>query len=183
VADEEKTSDEGTTEAAPPKGKSSLKLMLILIASLAVGGSVGFLAIGPVVGSKMAAPAGDAGEHGSEGKDKKAKGGGHGGGAEAESPLYNIENLVVNPAGTQGTRFLVVSIAIQITDGGDAAVLKERDPEVRDVLLHLLSSKSIDQLSNLVSRDSLKADIRLAVEGVIGEGTVAKVFVPQFVLQ
>jgi flagellar protein FliL len=182
VADESKTPVEGTTEAAPAKG-SRMMLPLILVASLAVGSSVGFLVLGPVLAPKVAAPVAEGGDHGEEAKKEKKKGGHGGGEGEAESPLYNIENLVVNPAGTQGTRFLVVSVAIQMGANGSQEMLKERDPEVRDVLLHLLSSRTVDQLSNLASRDSLKEDIRIAVEGVIGENSVAKVFVPQFVLQ
>jgi flagellar FliL protein len=179
VADEEKTPTE--EPIAPAKRGGALMLPVILVVSLAAGGSVGTFVIGPMVGPDVAAT-GEAKSGKPEGGHGESSGGGHGDGA-AESPLYSIENLVVNPAGTQGTRFLVASIAVQMKDAGDAKLLTERDAEVRDVILHLLGSRSVEQLSNLASRDTLKQDVRTAIETVIGSGKVVRIFVPQFVLQ
>jgi flagellar protein FliL len=177
VADEAKTPVEGTTEAPPAKGKGGLMTVLMLVASLAVGGSVGFVVIGPRFAASPGNPAGEDGDGHGAGKKEGHEGGG------ADSPLYDIENLVVNPAGTQGTRFLVVSIAIQLADASGTTMLRDREPEVRDALLHLFSSKTVEQLSNLASRDSLKADIATTLDEVLGKDMVVKVFVPQFVLQ
>lgn len=170
--------DEETTEAPPRKG-SVLVTALVALGGLAVGAGAGVFAIGPMLGSGSTAEAGgsEGGGHGGGG------GGGHGESSGGDAALYAIDNLVVNPAGSQGTRFLVAGLAVRLTDASSSTSLQARDPEIRDALLGLLASQTVAQLSDPTVRDQLKQQFKAAIEAVIGEGTVASVLIPQFVLQ
>lgn len=169
------TDETQQSDSAEPAAKSGgLKLLVIMVASLLVGGAAGVFGIAPALGAKPAASEADAGgDHG--------KKGGHG--KEDAPSFFPLDNLVVNPAGSQGTRFLVVSLAIRLSDRGTTEELVARDPEIRDALLGMLGQRTVEQLSDPTARDSLRVQIKATIESVIGEGKIASILMPQFVLQ
>jgi flagellar FliL protein len=174
-----------TPEPAQP-ASSGLKLALIAVLSLAGGTAAGAFGLGPVVSSALIGDGGQAAGDSAiaEKKEKKAKGGGHGEASSAEAvALYTIDNLVVNPAGTQGTRFLVVSLAVRLSDLGTNEEMLAHDPEIRDALLSLLSQRNVEQLSDPTARDSLKSVLQATIETVVGKGKITNILLPQFVLQ
>jgi flagellar protein FliL len=162
-----------------------LPLIGVALATLLAGGGVGAVVVGPMLaggGAEAHAEGGDgeaaAEESGGHGK----KSGGHGGDA-AESETYNIDNLVVNPAGTQGSRFLIVSLTFVPDDGEARTQLVARDAEIRDTLLQVLAAKTVQDLSDLTQREQMKEEMRAAAETVIKPGKIRRIFLPQFVLQ
>ncbi len=72
-----------------------------------------------------------------------------------------IDNLVLNPSGSGGTRHLMLSVAVEVKDDADAEQMKARDAEVRDAVLHVLGSKTVDELADIAARDSLKLELRV----------------------
>ena len=97
--------------------------------------------------------------------------------------MYTIDNLVLNPAGSGGTRFLLLSIAFEMKDAGALEAIKARDAELRDAVLVTLGSKTVEQLSDMVSRDSLKVELRTATAKTLHTRGVRRVYFPQFVIQ
>jgi flagellar basal body-associated protein FliL len=66
----------------------------------------------------------------------------------SDSMVYAIKDIVVNPAGTGGTRFLSVSFGFELGDAGLMAEFTEREALVRDALITILSSKTVAQLTD-----------------------------------
>jgi len=162
-------------EAQPPEdagataspGGGRLLPVIGLVVALVVGGGVGFVGV-----SRMATPSRAASTRNAESRHPTES-----------TPLYLIENLVVNPQGTKGARFLIVSVALQAEKPDVIDELKRLDPELRDAYGHVLSAMTIDQLSDIGGRDSLKAALKRATDRVLGPDAIADVFLPQFVLQ
>lgn len=117
--------------------------------------------------------------HGDEAKP--AKGEGKEGAAEATIAL--LDNIVMNPSGAGGQRFLLLSVAYQLKNPEAQAKLKSHDAEIRDLVQRVVGMRTIEQLSDLTQRDQLKTDVAKATEEVIGKKSVKKVFFPQFVIQ
>ncbi len=166
--------DEQPQGAAQPEdagtaasGGSRLLPLIGLVVALAVGGAAGFVGVSRAVTPKAGAAAAKA-------ETKKP---------DETTPLYLIENLVVNPQGTKGARFLIVSVALQPEKASALEELKRLDPELRDAYGHVLAAKTLEELSDIAHRDSLKLQLKHVTENVAGTGTVADVFLPQFVLQ
>jgi flagellar FliL protein len=173
-------SEEATEVEAKPKS-SMLPVAVVAILTVVLGGGVGAFVVGPrVAGSAAATVEGEHGEETDEASDHGDEGG-HGSGSG--SSIYSIENLVVNPAGTQGTRFLIVSLALSPGNGQALEKLMAHDAEIRDTLLQVLAGKTIQELSDLSQRENVKEEMRLAAESVIKPSKITKVFLPQFVLQ
>ncbi len=165
------------TEAPPAKGGPKL-IIIAAVAGLVLGGGVGAFVIAP----KMGGGAAHAAEVTGEGEHAAAEGDGHGGPAAATA-VHTIENLVINPANTNGSRFLLVTTTIVAKDEAAAAELKDRDAEIRDGIVTLLGGRTIEQLSDPSARDVLKSDLAAAIGALFKEGTVKRILLPQFVIQ
>jgi flagellar FliL protein len=119
------------------------------------------------------------GDHAAEGKEGEGKDG-----AEAAPPaIHLLDNIVMNPAGSNGQRFLLLSVAYELKAPGVGEKLKVRDAEVRDVVQRVVGARTIEQLADMNARDALKADVLRATEDVVGRKSIARVFFPQFVIQ
>jgi flagellar FliL protein len=169
--------------------------------SLVIGLGVGGWVVGPMVAGGGGAPPAEAAaatagqdaaggtdagdDYSGEASDGKTSSSGTSGGkgAGADAPVHRVDNLVVNPAETRGTRFLVVSVALEAASTVDKESLGRREVAIRDTLLTLLGSKAVDDLTDMSRRGELKEELRTAVEALAGRGSVRHVYLPQFVIQ
>ena len=194
-AKEGKDGAEAAATASPRAAGSPVLPIVIVLVALIAGAALGaFLIAPPLIQSRqkseLATRIADA-EAGPEARKKKkkdkkdAKGGEHG--AEAgKSPLYRIDNVIVNPAGSLGQRFLMCSVALELQDEKLVEVLRQREIEVRDVVISTLESNTLAQLTQPGARDSLRASLAHALHpllGDAGEDEHLRVFLPQFVIQ
>lgn len=103
--------------------------------------------------------------------------------AAADDNIFMLNQIVVNPAGTGGTRFLSASIGFEVAKPAAADKLSEREAIVRDALITLLSSQTIPELSDFKQREKLRQLIRQRVQKLIGADEIAAVYFTEFVLQ
>ena len=142
-----------------------LTLVLPIGAGLLIGAASGGFVAGPALAGRMAAR---------EAADEAS------GRARAR---HVIDNLVLNPAGSGGTRYLLVTVVFDVRDRGVADELIQRDAEVRDATLRVLGSKTVEQLADLGARDAIKQELRSTVGALLSKGAVRRVYFPQFVIQ
>ena len=160
------TAPAGAEAAAPKAGKKGI--ILLALAGLVAGAPTGLFVTGPLLAKRSAsAPA----------KPKAEKG------LENSAVTHAIENLVLNPAGSNGTRFLMVSATFELKDGGIENQMKEHDAEVRDHILSILGKKTVDELTDIAQREQIKKDVLESVGLLFEKGAVKKVFFGQFVIQ
>lgn len=101
----------------------------------------------------------------------------------APASLHLIDNLVVNPAGSRGTRFLLATIAVEVAAPELLAGVAARDVVLRSALLLALGAMTVDELTDIAHRPVVMEALRETVVGVVGADVVRNVFVPQFVIQ
>jgi flagellar FliL protein len=169
-------------EGAAPAGARKKGLVPILIASGAVlGGLVASLVVAPRIIARMdakAAPdstAARAGDGQSGGEGEHAAGG--------ETKMVELENIIVNPAGSQGTRFLMTTVVVSVPNDLIQKQLAERKVELRDQITTILESQTMNQLTTPGARDSVKARVGAAVAAILGPKVHVRIFIPQFVIQ
>lgn len=173
--------------AKPAGGKPALPIVPILVVVLALGA-------GAALGALLLAPRINAARHSAAvaaldpqaKKPKKADKKHEKKGEAGKSPVYKLDNIIVNPAGSQGQRFLMCSVAIESEDEKALDVLREHEIELRDRVVTLLSEQTLDRLTAENARDSLRIRLLHAIRptlGPDGKDTELKVFLPQFVVQ
>ncbi len=171
--------------------KAKLPLIAMIAVGLAVGGGTGAAVIGPMVAKKMGKvvqPAVHADSAGAEGEH--AAGGGEKGGKEGEkgkegavSAMHVLENLVLNPAGSGGSRFLLLSVAIEPGNTKATEAFTARDAELRDIILTSLGGKTVEELVDMTAREKIKVEVQTAVNTRFGKTAVKRLYFPQFVVQ
>ncbi|WP_337171999.1 flagellar basal body-associated FliL family protein [Gemmatimonas aurantiaca] len=177
-------------EAAPSKPKLPLLIGMVAV-GLAVGGGTGAAVLGPMAAKKMgkatpvvaadSAAEGEAGgEHGAPAEGGHGGEGAKGGGA---AEVLLLENLVLNPAGSGGSRFLLLTVAIEAGKPPALEQFKARDAELRDIVLTALGTKTVDQLTDITQRDQFKSELQAAVDARFGKQSVKRLYFPQFVVQ
>lgn len=176
---EEKTEEPATPTEAAPKGGIAKMLPLIggVAGGLALGAILGFTVLGPKLAHKGTAAPATVDSPKASAKSGEAKKG------EAAPSIYQLDNLVMNPASSGGAHFLLMSVALQVKDAGTLETIKGRDAELRDSILRLFSSKNIDQMTAPNARDTLSVDLLVVLDKMFGKGTVSKIYFPQFVIQ
>lgn len=109
---------------------------------------------------------------------------GHGSSDEGTpGDIHLIENIIVNPAGTGGRRFLSTSIGFELSSPEATSAFETREAVVRDALITILSSQSIPELSDFKQREKLRRLIQLRVEKLLETDQIAAVYFTEFVLQ
>lgn len=162
--------------------KKAIPLLVVIAVGLIVGGGGGLFVAGPLIAKKLtsrSAPAvADSTTHGDDTKESHGKES-----KEAPKTMHVVDNLVLNPAQSGGTRFLMVTATFELKDGAAEEAMKARDAEVRDALLALFGRKTVDQLTDITVRDQIKSEVIASVAPLLPKGSVKHVYFPQFVIQ
>ena len=102
---------------------------------------------------------------------------------DEESFLYQFGDVIVNPAGTEGTRFLRVTIYLELASAEYQKLIEKFKPALQDVAIQILSSKTIPELEDLDSRNKLRGEIVSAMNRLLGREIILKLFFTEFVIQ
>ncbi|MCE5311925.1 MAG: flagellar basal body-associated FliL family protein, partial [Nitrospiraceae bacterium] len=101
-----------------------------------------------------------------------------------EAPaMLVLEPFVVNLNDPSGTRFLKVSIQLELSSAALLEKAKARIPQLRDSVITLLTSKTSDTVMSPEGKLQIKDEISLRATQVLGENSVKNVFLTDFVMQ
>jgi flagellar FliL protein len=171
------------TAAAAPK-KAGIKAWLPTIATLVLAPActwaVGQFVLIPQLEKKLAAaPTSEAAA------SDAAHGGGHGKDAEGKegSATYEFQNVVVNLAGTMGTRYLKTTFLVTGAEGDIKTVFDENKPRLTDVTLNVLSSLSLSDLEEPGAKNVLREKLVAAYNQALGRKVAEQVYFSDFVVQ
>jgi flagellar basal body-associated protein FliL len=104
-------------------------------------------------------------------------------GQDAVGKMFQIKDIVVNPAGTNGTRYLCTTVALEITNPMVEEEAAAREAQVRDLLIEILGRRSVVELSSLEMRDLIREEIEDSVNALLSSGEIDGVYFSNFVLQ
>jgi flagellar FliL protein len=107
---------------------------------------------------------------------------GHGGGKAAPAQsLVTVPTFVVNLADPSGRRYLKLSMDLEVKGGPEA--VQGSMSKIRDALLMLLSSKSVEELAGVEGKITLRKDVADRINQVLGKPVVLRVYFTDFVIQ
>ena len=177
---------QATEDASAGPAKPTMLLLIAgLVGGLVIGALGGSFALGPMLAKKLAAP-GSAEAATTEESGEKGEGGEHGkeGDKKAGATVHMMENLVLNPSGSNGTRFLMAAVAAEVKDEKVKDEMTGRDAELRDAVLRLLGERTVDQLSDIAQREVLKKSLTDSLNArLASKSAIKRVYFPQFVIQ
>jgi len=115
--------------------------------------------------------------------EAKTEGGGDGSEGVAPETHYVDESFMVNLSGSEGKHFAKVDVSIQIENDFVKAELEKIRPKIRDFIVIMLSSKSIDQISTADGVEFLREEIRNKINGYLTKGEIRDVLFTNFIVQ
>ena len=109
---------------------------------------------------------------------------GYGGGYSDSEPLFSLSNVVVNPPGSDGNRFLIVTFAVGVPDEDAVDLLRSREVELRDGAVSILEQVNMRQLVTSGARDTVRSRFqRYIADQLHLDVSKVRVYLPQFVMQ
>lgn len=137
------------------------------------------IAAAPSTEQAAAEPAAHSGGHGGkEGKEgKEGKDGAEG------APNYEFKDVVVNLAGTMGTRYLKTTFLVTGAEPNIKSVFDSQKPRLTDVTLNVLSSLSLADLEEPGAKNVLREKLVAAYNQALGKKVAEQVYFSDFVVQ
>ncbi|MBT8489286.1 MAG: flagellar basal body-associated FliL family protein [Gemmatimonadetes bacterium] len=172
MSDENLLDEGGDDFATKSSGPSAVMLLVVAALGAGAGGWFGGPIVTPMVADIMASEPSDGDGHGARPY----------GDASADDGPLAIDNLILNPAESGGSRFLIATLVLD-TDDETRAELESRDAEARDLLQTVLAVRTVAELSDISLRDEIRSDLRIALNTMLGYEGVHRIFLPQFVIQ
>lgn len=180
------TPQEQSAQAAPP-GKTekkplfSKKLILIGVPVFLVQ----LVVIYFVVAKFIAPSATTSKETGKteETKEHAKTAGGEAGGEPGIQNIFVVKDMIVNPAGTNGTRFLLTTVGFEISNSEGKKELEGKEVQLRDALNTVLASKGLDELIDMSLREDLRLEILRKVGDLVKSGNLTNVYFSKFIIQ
>ncbi|MDP4191558.1 MAG: flagellar basal body-associated FliL family protein [Bacteroidota bacterium] len=103
---------------------------------------------------------------------------------ENEVPFfYSVADIVINPAGTNAQRVMLVSLALQLKSDEDVKKIGEREALVKDVIVTSLSSKSIENLTAMGYKDSLKVELKTKLNAKLHGLNIKDIYFTKYIIQ
>lgn len=152
-------------EKEKPKKKSKLILIIIAVVALA----------GVAAGAYFLSPFLFSGNKTESGKNIETK--------VSEGVNFNLEPFVVNLMDQGGTRYLKVSIQLELSNPKVSEYAKNKTPQIRDAIITLLTNKTSEELITPEGKLLLKDEIKQRANQILGEGNVINVYLTDFVMQ
>lgn len=100
--------------------------------------------------------------------------------------VMSIPALTVNISGTRMSRVLRMQVHLVLSEPRLEGVLEEMMPMVKDRIMTTASRRTLDELEDVVDRESLKRDIAMQVNSLIQDrmaGSVVDVAFSEFLIQ
>jgi flagellar FliL protein len=98
-------------------------------------------------------------------------------------PVFSLKPFVVNLADGKGRRYLKVSMKLELSSDELLEEVEKRQPQIRDVILTLLSSKTSDEVNSMEGKFLLRQEIIKRVNTFIITGKITKIYLEEFVVQ
>jgi flagellar protein FliL len=152
------------------KEKKKIPLRLIIIGAAVVVLVCGGLAAWQVVGGER---------HSAQIDDRGPRPG-----TEVTAGLvFSMSPFVVNLNDPGGKRYLKTKIDLEYAGVGVTEELKQRQPQVRDAILLLLSSKSLEDIQGVEGKIILRRELISKINQVLTKGKIRNLYFTQFVIQ
>jgi len=159
---------EGTDSSAPskPTKKGLGKKMIILL-----GAALVVLGVGGYFGYTLFFQEHPKGAH--EAKKEKDP--------HEKMVLLPLEPFILNLS--DPGRHLKVALQFELKDAKDEAAVKEKAPKLRDMVIMLISSKTVEAVSSAEGKFQLKDEILLRANQAMGKETFRNIYFTDFVMQ
>jgi flagellar FliL protein len=96
--------------------------------------------------------------------------------------IFNIEDLIINPAGTNGQRLLLLSLGLGVSTEENLNILKENEVVIKDMVINTIAQKTLASLSNVNQKDSLKIELAEKINQTYTKAKVKNIYFSKYLI-
>lgn len=179
--------DAAATAASPAEAKPAaaggfkawLPLLITLLAMPALAYAMTSFVLLPRLQKGLGlTPGAVSGEH-KDGKESTKDGKA----AAEKRESVTMNKLLVNVAGTLGARYLLVSVNIVGADPEFKNKMAEHDPQLRDMAMGALATKTIADLEKPGARNLIRSELIAGFNNILGGPLVKEIYMTEFAIQ
>lgn len=98
-------------------------------------------------------------------------------------PMYPMSQFVVNLLSEGGSKYLKVSLDIELGSPELSTEMDQKKSLIRDIVIRALSSKTFEEVSTMKGKDRLKDEVVNSINEVLADGQIKNIFFTDFVVQ
>ncbi|WP_345978775.1 flagellar basal body-associated protein FliL [Sulfurimonas sp. HSL3-2] len=184
MAEAKNTEETETTEVKKSSSLMLIVIIVVLIVVILVGAIIGILMMGGDDGSSQQVQTNTQQNSSNTQMTKKSR-------VELDNSrtlnkigiLYPLDTFTVNLLSENGSRYLKAQISLELSGQELAAELDSKKAVIRDRILRLLSSKSLEEVSTLKGKDKLSEQIMDVLNPMLTDGSINGIYFTEFVIQ
>ncbi|MDR8394246.1 flagellar basal body-associated FliL family protein [Aliifodinibius sp. S!AR15-10] len=96
---------------------------------------------------------------------------------------FTFEKLIVNPAGTNGQRYLLVEITLETVNKEHVSQIQQNRSKIRHDMIEYLSSRTVDELEGLKEKEKLRLGLIRTINNALGLRSVRNLYYTKYVMQ
>lgn len=107
-------------------------------------------------------------------EDKKRKGLGE---------IIKVADITVNTNRSNGLRFVLVELALEVHDKKVSQEIKDKEPQIRDMFISYFRSKTAPEIARLDFQERSKKELMEKLNNLLTEGEVDSIYYTKLILQ
>jgi flagellar FliL protein len=82
-----------------------------------------------------------------------------------------------------GKRYLKITMELEVNKEEDKLLVENHNAQLRDTVLLLLSSQSLNEINTMEGKLELKQNLLSRMSQILGDGVVRRIYFTEFVVQ
>jgi len=186
MADEEENKEEGKEESSEGKKGGNLVLIIIiavLVLILIIGGVIAFVLMGDDEEAVVEENPQDQQSSNNKQQNKPKARTQRNTESLVVGPMYPLDNFIVNLLSENGRRYLKVQMNLELSGEELATEIDTKVPVIRDLIIRIMSSKTIEEISTSKGKEKLKNQLVDELNMRLKDGTLQNIYFTEFVIQ
>jgi len=98
-------------------------------------------------------------------------------------PIYPLDQFIVNLVSNNSSRYLKCKINLELDAPELQQEVDKKLPAIRDLIIRILSSKTIEEIQTAKGKEKLKEEIKRKINEFLTNGEIKHVYFTEFVIQ
>lgn len=97
--------------------------------------------------------------------------------------FFTVDDVIINPAGTNGQRLMLVSVGFGVATDEAKKKLSEKEVLVKDIVISTLSCKKLEELNQVGYKDTLKVQLSKSLNDIMPDAEINSVVFSKYIIQ
>ena len=100
-----------------------------------------------------------------------------------ERGQFEFQEIIVNPAGTNGQRYLLVQLTVELVDKEVQSQIEQNRSKIRNNLIKHLSAKTVPEIQGIKGKENLRLELIKIINETIDSRSVRNLYYSKYVMQ